>query len=329
MKKSILWFLLPAFIVVAGSIFYGCTEKEEWEEEEEVLKGTIYGTVTDFVTGEPIGNANVKLRPSGETTLTGNDGTFQFNNLEDGKYSLSLSKNGYVDLDDDYVINLKSGDKIRRDIQLRAQISSFAVTINGNDVDTIDFGSDPLYRDVSFTVLNNGTTKLEMTLKVSTNWLCFLQNTYEVNNEYATLYPNEGANKILRIERQKLQVGENIGYMYVSAGTLTKTYVIKATGLGMPVVSNPILTNKTSNTCNAQSTVIENGGWNIQDKGFEYQATNGGWNKISCGPGESNFNAQIPLGIGGTYSYGNKVRAYATNGVYTAYSGWVYLSDNK
>lgn len=323
MKKRVFWFLLPVVTIVLGAFIYGCTEKEE------DLKGTIYGTVTDFATGEPIGNANVKLRPSGETTLTGNDGTFQFNNIEDGKYSLSLSKNGYVDLDDDYVINIKSGEKIRRDIQLRSQVSSFAITINGNEVDTIDFGADPSVDEISFTVLNNGTMELDITLRVSSEWLYFYRRNYysaydtryEYSDDWANLKPNEGDARTLNIHREKLQIGENIGYMYVSAGTLTKTYIIKATGLGMPVVSNPILTNKTSNTCNAQSTVIENGGWNIQDKGFEYYSSYG---KISCGPGESNFNAQIPRG---TNSQSNKVRAYATNGIYTAYSGWVYVNQ--
>jgi len=274
------------------------------------------------------------LRPSGETTLTGNDGTFQFNNIEDGKYSLSLSKNGYVDLDDDYVINIKSGEKIRRDIQLRSQVSSFAITINGNEVDTIDFGADPSVDEISFTVLNNGTMELDITLRVSSGWLYFHRPNYNHSNYYNDysdwwvydLGPSEGEARSIRIRRENIQIGENIGYMYVSAGTLTKTYIIKATGLGMPVVSNPTLTNMTSSSCNAQSTVIDNGGWNIQDKGFQYYL-NSNTHKISCGPGESNFNTQIPIGTGTSYANDSKVRAYATNGTYTAYSGWVYIQN--
>ena len=84
----------------------------------KVKQGSIYGTVTDFATGNPVGNANVRLNPRGETTLTGSDGTFQFNDVTDGNYSLSLSKNGYVDLDDFYVIEITNGNSVRRDFQL-------------------------------------------------------------------------------------------------------------------------------------------------------------------------------------------------------------------
>lgn len=70
--------------------FFGCAPEEETEK-----LGTIYGTVTDFSSGNPINNANVRLNPRGESTLTGADGTFQFNDLPTGSYSLSLSKNGY------------------------------------------------------------------------------------------------------------------------------------------------------------------------------------------------------------------------------------------
>ena len=55
MKKLI---LITSMIVIAIAVLWqGCTKPEEI--------GSIYGTVTDFETGEPIKNANVTLRPSG------------------------------------------------------------------------------------------------------------------------------------------------------------------------------------------------------------------------------------------------------------------------
>lgn len=66
MKKELFRILIVAVVAITSVVWYGCTKEEE-------LKGSIYGTVTDFATGEPVGNANVKLRPSGETTLTGSD----------------------------------------------------------------------------------------------------------------------------------------------------------------------------------------------------------------------------------------------------------------
>lgn len=96
----------------------GCG-KENNPTNSIVKYGKIYGTVTDFSSGEPISNANVRLNPRGETTLTGSDGTFQFNDLVNGSYSLSISKDGYADLDDDYVIEIEDGNEVHRDVQIR------------------------------------------------------------------------------------------------------------------------------------------------------------------------------------------------------------------
>ena len=138
------------------------------------------------------------------------------------------------------------------------------------------------------------------------------------------LAPNAGETHYLTVNREELIQGDNIGYLYISSGTYTKTIVVKAVGLGMPVVTNPVLSNITSTTCDAQSTVTSNGGWTIVDKGFEYyyNGYNSHYTEVSCGPGEANFQMQIPVGNGISEQ---KVRAYASNGVYKAYSGWVYI----
>jgi len=91
MRKLISITLMILAIIL---LWHGCTKPEE--------TGTIYGTVTDFATGEPLKNVNVRIRPSGETTQTGSDGTYMFQDLRPGKYSLFLSKADYSDKDDDY-----------------------------------------------------------------------------------------------------------------------------------------------------------------------------------------------------------------------------------
>ena len=114
-------------------LYFGCKPEEQL--------GTIYGTVTDYATGDPVGNANVKLRPSGETTLTGSDGTFEFKDLKTDKYSLLITKAEYADLDDDYIIELEAGKQIKRDVQIRKRMASLQITdMAGNPLDTLDFG---------------------------------------------------------------------------------------------------------------------------------------------------------------------------------------------
>lgn len=190
--------------------------------------GSIYGTVTDFATGDPVNNANVRLNPRGETTLTGSDGTFQFNDVADGRYSLSLSKNGYVDLDDDYVIEITNGNSVRRDVQLYQKFKSFIVTVNGIEVDTLDFGSDPSFNRMGVLLSNNGTLNMHLyteDFSSSSSWC-----KYDLPNYYYPIHfdVNEGWPIGIIIDRSKLPLGESIGYIYFNIETVSKTLVVKA-----------------------------------------------------------------------------------------------------
>ena len=59
--RKILFALLSCMAL--ATVWYGCSK----DEDEGEQTGIIYGTVTDFATGEPVGDANVKLKPSGVT----------------------------------------------------------------------------------------------------------------------------------------------------------------------------------------------------------------------------------------------------------------------
>lgn len=125
MKKQRL--LKFAALLVLCCVIFGCKK-----DNPTIKQGSIYGTVTDFVTGDPVGNANVRLNPGGETTITGSDGTYQFHDLARGNYSLSVSKSHYVDMDDNFVIEIENGNSIRRDLQLSPEVFG---AISGEIVD--------------------------------------------------------------------------------------------------------------------------------------------------------------------------------------------------
>jgi len=69
--------------------FGGCS-KTEYD-----LFATLYGIVSDHETGEPIANASVVLSPSGKTKTTGNDGLFEFLDLDAAQYTITVQKTGY------------------------------------------------------------------------------------------------------------------------------------------------------------------------------------------------------------------------------------------
>lgn len=316
MKKQRL-FKLVALLVLCCAML-GCGKEDPLNPTSQ--KNSIYGTVTDFATGELISNANVRLNPIGETTLTGSDGMFQFADVPDGNYSLSLSKNGYVDLDDDYVIEMKNGKSVRRDVQLRSQFQSFRITVNGVEVDTLDFGMDYSHNKIYFSIENNGTVEITISIGKSSDWMWVAAYSEE-------LAPNTSTNRYIELEMGSLNVGDNIGYVYVSSGTLTKTLVIKAKCADEPVIANPIIVSFDPTTHHnshavVSSSVINNGGSPILDKGFEFYDSYGWSFDESCGGGNNNYQTEIESSIHYPLI---RVRAYADNGYRKGYSEWVYF----
>lgn len=58
--------------------------------------GSISGTVIDVDSGDPVQQATVTLSPSGLNTYTGDDGHFEFLDLEARQYTITVQKTGYT-----------------------------------------------------------------------------------------------------------------------------------------------------------------------------------------------------------------------------------------
>ena len=57
--------------------------------------GSISGTVIDMESGDPVPQATVTLSPTGKNTYTGNDGHFEFLDLDARQYTVTVQKTGY------------------------------------------------------------------------------------------------------------------------------------------------------------------------------------------------------------------------------------------
>lgn len=56
---------------------------------------TIYGTIVDSETMEPIEGVSVVLSPSAKNQVTGADGRFEFTELTAVQYTITVQKSGY------------------------------------------------------------------------------------------------------------------------------------------------------------------------------------------------------------------------------------------
>lgn len=185
--------------------------------------GGIYGHVTDFATGEDVANANVQLRPGGDTTLTGSDGMFEFQNLASGDYLITVSKAGYTDLIDDFVITVRDR-MVRRDVQLKKESATLRIVDDaGNDIDVLDFGAE--IDDVSrqFNIFNDGSEKLEWEISFSVDWI------KSVSKESGELKAGGTQGIIVNIDRTLLRDGENLTKLHITSDNGNKQLGIKAT----------------------------------------------------------------------------------------------------
>lgn len=207
-KKCLIKYLT---LLVLFSAMFGCGKDNKL--------GSIYGTVTDFATGDPVSNANVRLNPSGESTLTGYDGNFQFNDLTNGRYSLSFSKSGYLDLDDDYVVHIENGKSVRRDVQLNSGVELFKITINGLETDTMYFDTYPNAHG-TFLITNNGTIPIEVSGSTSDRDIVLFKTNSTVEWQSSVIQPNQGYS--VRVFYDSLY---SMGYIYVNSSQVSKTIV--------------------------------------------------------------------------------------------------------
>ena len=194
-------------------------------KEEEL--GSIYGVVTDKATGEPVKNANVQLRPSGETSLTGIDGRYEFLDLKNGNYSITVSKTGYTDLVDDYVITVEGSKEMRRDVQIEKLPAALRVVDDsGNDINELDFGSsnDDLSR--MFSIFNDGVNTLNYSIVKTAAWIT------SISSESGTLQAGATMPIVVVIDRDKMSVGDNKTTLHITSNDGSKQMTIKAEKLG-------------------------------------------------------------------------------------------------
>lgn len=251
-----------------------CNCENNTETMDSNNTGSIYGTIVDFSTGGPIHNANIQLRPSGETTLTGSDGMYEFVDLPEGNYSISVSKAEYTDLIDDYVIKLKGGQRMRRDLMIEKIPTYIRITdMVGQDITGLNFGSNPSTNMLSFSIYNNGTVSINCDIHYSCKWIVSVS---EVPN---TLRPGQNVMVTIQIDRSKLDAGNNTTMLYISSNNGSNALLIQAVGEDIiPLVSTLPVTyidgtiTPWCNTFNAEVLTVGNPSYH--KRGFCYSATN-------------------------------------------------------
>lgn len=309
-------------IIIISLIIVGC-KKTDNTSGVSVSKGSIYGVVTDYLTGQPVQNANVQLRPSGATTLTGSDGMYEFLDVDNGDYSITVSKAEYSDLVDDYVIEVRDGRMMRRDVRIQKALSHLYITdVYGNHITHLDFGSNTSENMKSFFIFNDGTVAIDFNLYYSCSWIS------DISTSSSALQPGQNTAIQVTIDRSKLNAGNNSTVITIVSNNGSNTLRVNAIGeyiepelITLPATDSHGETSLWCDVFHGRITIAGNPAYT--QKGFCYSTTN---TEPTISDNRINVDG---TGIG-DYSYYNS--GFFWTYVYSTtihYRAWVMYGDNN
>lgn len=253
MKKHIS--LSYAVLIIAAASLGSCAV-----DVEEVSKGGIAGIVADKVTGEPVPTVKLKLSPGGNSTVTGSDGSFQFEELEAGEYTVTYTKDGYRDGTEKLLVK----NTLKTDAHLLIERIPAIIT---TDKEILDFGENSGVTSLSFNLINSSYKPLEWNVDYTCTWIKEIKpKTSGILNYGKT------ATLIVEIDREELEAGNNETYIVVYSEDGSAEVKVTAIG-GERHIPSLIVSDATSITSNSAilNGKIQNAGSpEYFERGFVY-----------------------------------------------------------
>ncbi len=300
--------ILSLLSLLAGATFCACSS----DVTEEPTTGSIAGSVSDRTTGEPVATVNVSINPGGSSTVTGSDGTFTFRNLEEGGYTLTITKEGYKQSSS--TVSVRAGDPTSAHLLIE-RIPAVVTA----DRELLDFGDNASTNTLSFNIVNPGYVDLAWEIEERCEWIT------EVKPEKGTLKYGKTEAIVVVIDRDLLASGPNEAVIVVRSSNGSSEVKVTAVGAERYVAR----LNTLDATEITSSSAILNG--EITDAGVPVYTERGFVYSLNPMPTFDNMIARLTspvtkdakfsyvlngLTLGETYY----VRTYAVNSVGTAYS---------
>lgn len=183
--------------------------------------GELYGTITDAETKEPVRGAEVVLAPGNKTAVTGNDGGYEFTNLDAKQYKITVSSYGYTT--NSRQVTVVSGETVICDMQLRKEEK-----VDGMELSTtyMDFGTER--NEMTFSVKNTGNTgSLDWNISnITASWL-------SVSPMNGTTASGKSSSVKVTIDRSKISGYTNTTFnVNAAGGSIAVNVVVDKSGTG-------------------------------------------------------------------------------------------------
>ncbi len=321
MKKNVLWAAIIATLATTCLLWYGCTN------DVVESNGSIYGYVTDKATGEAVINANIILRQKDgailTATLTSSAGLYEFTDVSNGEYKIKVTKVGYNDLEDDYVIAVTDGKKVQRDIQIeKLPMALRIVDGNGDDISVLDFGAETDVTSRTFSIFNDSPENIRWwIIDVNCSWITEVKSVIS-GEQGGNLEAGHQEPIKVTIDRSRLGTGLKTYILNINSDNGSRELTITAgEDVGLPSLTTGEVSNLTQTSATFNGTIVNAGTPSYTERGFVYstspQPTVENAQKITSAVNDqTSFSANVS-GLSSNTSY--YVRAYACNTIGVAY----------
>jgi len=261
--------------------------------------GNIAGTVTDSRSHSPLAGVSIKLSPIGNSQVTGNNGTFQFDNLDVQEYTLSFSKHGYHSHEEK--VSVKPGLSSTIQVSLEPMASITGLVLDAN--------TQSLLSGVSVKLSPGGSSLITGN-----------DGTFRFDNldpqEYALTFTRTGY--VSKEERITVRSGQ----------TSTIQVMMTESSVNIPTLMMKNPSNLTKTSVRLHASLTSTGGAQVTQHGFCYgmnhnPTTLDNISSLGIASNVGDYSADISGLSAGTTYY---VRAYAQNSAGIAYSDEITIT---
>ena len=174
--------------------------------DEEATTGSLHGTIKDSENGNLLKGCLVVISPTGKSITTGDDGSFSFDNLAAGVFSIDVSKNDYEPAKKE--VTIVAGQPNKADMQLTKQMPKLSV----NKIN-LDFSDSET--EFPIEIRNDGKSTLKWEISTGTKWI-------KINPTSGTS-TKDIASVLISVDRTGLSKGDYNGSINITSNGGTAT----------------------------------------------------------------------------------------------------------
>lgn len=174
--------------------------------DEEATTGSLHGTIKDSENGNLLKGCLVVISPTGKSITTGDDGSFSFDNLAAGVFSIDVSKNDYEPAKKE--VTIVAGQPNKTDMQLTKQMPKLSV----NKIN-LDFSDSET--ELPIEIRNDGKSTLKWEISTGTKWI-------KINPTSGTS-TKDIASVLISVDRTGLSKGDYNGSINITSNGGTAT----------------------------------------------------------------------------------------------------------